>query len=248
MRWPTFAPITVSFNKEKLRDEIVSSQILTKGFVATSHLKDGKNFWDDNVHFQSPEFNKQKNIPLWRDESHQQLNDYTINTFKQVNLTTNSANSLETVWEGRHDNKDKIPLWIKYDYPWHYRTDVNLPYFKQIVDSLGLEYFTMIRIVYQTPPSIGLIHKDSGPNTNLNYYESGGIGITLNVSSGNGNLYFVDKQDQEQTLQEEVFDCWHFDDSVLHCTNEVSDLRLQIRIYGKHKEYQKLMDFSKAIY
>jgi len=246
--WPTFAPILINFDKEKLKKEIIESKILDKGSIATSHSKDGKNFWDNEINFQDEKFKKLKDVPLWADEKKDKILKKDINTFYQVNLTTFDHNQIADVWEGKHDNKSKIPLWIKYNHAWNFRSDVEMPYTQEVINSLNLEYFSMIRIVYQYPPSIGLIHKDSGPVTNFNYYESGGVGITLNISGGGGNLYFLDKSSKERYIDEDNTDSWHFDDGQLHCTSEVLSERIQIRIYGKHSNYKKLMNLDKAIY
>lgn len=246
--WPTFTPININFDQTKLKKEIIDSKILDHGVIATSHSKDGKNFWDNKNSFQDKKFEKLNDVPLWTDESKTEIIKKDINTFYQVNLTTFDKNQINDFWGGKHNNKTKIPLWIKYNYPWKFRSDVELPYIKEIVDSLELEYYSMIRIVYQLPPSIGLIHKDSGPVTNFNYYEGGGVGITLNVSGGGANLYFLDKNENECCINEENINAWHFDDSQLHCTSEVFSERIQIRIYGKHSDYKSLMNLTEAIY
>jgi hypothetical protein len=246
--WPIFAPITIKFDRERLKKEILNSKILDKGIIATSHSKDGKNFWNNEINFQGDKFKKLKNVPLWSDESKKELIKKDINTFYQVNLTKLDSDQINDVWEGKHNDKTKTPLWIKYNHAWNFRSDVDLPYTKEIINSLELEYFSMIRIVYQLPPSIGLIHKDSGPVTNFNYYESGGVGITLNVSGGGANLYFLDKNENECCIDEENTNAWHFNDGQLHCTSEVFSERIQIRIYGKHSDYKKIMNLDKAIY
>jgi len=247
-QWPLFAPIKISFDRERLKKEILYSKILNEGFLATSHLKDNKNFWDNGTNFKSQEFIKQLKVPLWSDENRQSLIKKDIDTFYQINLTEFSNEAITDVWEGKHQDKTKIPLWIKNDFSWKLRKDFQFPYLKKVLDSLGLNYFSMIRIVYQIPPSIGLIHKDSGPKTNLEYYNNGGVGITLNVSSGGGNLYFVNSQGQEITVDEDNICIWHFDDSALHCTNEVTSERIQIRIYGNHSNYRELMDLTGVIF
>jgi hypothetical protein len=246
-QWPIFAPINISFNKEQLYQEIINSKILDKGNIATSHLFNGKNYWDNSTNFNDEKFKKLKNVPLWTNEDHVELSRHEINTFYQVNLTTFSEDNLKTVWEGTFQNKNKIPLWIKYDYQWRYRSDVQLPYLESVVDSLGLDYFSMIRIVYQRPPSIGLVHKDSGINTNTEYYNQGGVNITLNVSSGGANLFFLDKEGKERHIDEANTLAWHFNDSTIHCTSEVTLPRIQIRIYGKHSNYTSLMNLSQSI-
>lgn len=247
-QWPTFAPINISFDKNKLYREIIKSNILKKGNIATTHILNGKNYWDNLINFKSKQFKKLKDVPLWVDENRSKLSKYKINTFYQVNISTFSENNLTTAWEGSFKDKDKTPLWIKYNQPWSYRSDVQLPYLQEVVNSLNLKYFSMIRIVYQQPPSIGLIHKDSGSKMNLDYYNSNGISITLNVSSGGANLYFLDKNNNECLIDEDNNYAWHFDDSVLHCTNEVLSDRIQIRIYGNYLNYKKLMNLNKAIY
>jgi hypothetical protein len=243
--WPIFAPINLSFDREKLKSEILNSGILEKGSIATSHKVDGKNFWDNKINFQNEKFKKLQDVPLWSDENKTELIKTNINTFCQVNLTTYDVDQITDMWEGKHENRSKIPLWIKNDFSWNFRSDVDLPYLQEVIRPLGLNYFSMIRIVYQMPPSIGLIHKDSGPKTNLDYYNQGGVGITLNVSSGGGNLYFIDSQGAEQSIDEENTPAWHFNDAALHCTDEIFSVRIQVRIYGNHNNYKSLMQDNK---
>lgn len=246
-QWPIFAPINIEFDRVRLYKEIVESSILKSGNIATSHRLNGKNYWDNSTNFQSEQFKKLKDVPLWTDENQVELSDYKIKTFYQVNVTTFFEDSLTTVWEGRLEDKTKIPLWIKYNFPWRFRSDINLPYLQQVVNCLGLEFVSMIRIVYQTPPSIGLAHKDSGPKTNLEYYNNNGVSITLNVSDGGANLFFVDRHGNEQCIDERRTFSWHFDDSVVHCTTEVISPRIQVRIYGKHSNYRSIMNLENSV-
>jgi hypothetical protein len=245
--WPIFAPINIKFDRTRLYKEITESLILERGNIATSHSLNGKNYWDNSDNFQSEQFKKLNDVPLWTNEHHTELSDYKIKTFYQVNVTTFSEDSLTTVWEGKLEDKTKVPLWIKYNFPWKFRSDINLPYLEQVIDDIGLNYVSMVRIVYQTPPSIGLAHKDSGPKTNLDYYDNNGVSITLNVSDGDANLFFVDRQGNEQFIDEKNTFSWHFDDSVIHCTTEVMSPRIQIRIYGNHSNYKSLMNLKYAI-
>lgn len=252
-QWPNFAPINITFDKEKMFNEIKQSGILKNIKVATTHAVDStdRGFWDNGVNFSSIEFEKQKDIPLWQGEGESRtLCPHKINTFYQVNMTTPDPeqNDLKDSWIGQHQTSNKTPLWVAFDKPWQYRTDCELPYLQSVVEQLGLEYVSMIRLVYQTPPSIGVIHRDSGPKTNGEYYANGGVTITLNVSSGGGNLYFIDNNGNERTIDEEAFSVWHFDDGRIHCTNEINSERVQVRIYGHHKYYKDLMDLSQAIY
>lgn len=248
---PLFAPLNYKFDQQKLLEEIEESGILNDLKVATTHKVEEKGFWDNKVNFTDPKFDKLKQIPYWDGEGPgKKLVSHAINTFYQVNLTTpnKDENDLSDSWVGEHQAKTKTPLWVALDHPWFFRTDCELPYLKSIVKSLGLEYASMIRIVYQKPPSIGLIHKDSGPKTNAAYYDNGGVTITLNVTGGGANLYFVDSAGKERKVDEDNLTAWHFDDSALHCTDEVTSERLQIRIYGKHKNYKDLMLLDKGIY
>lgn len=252
-QWPNFAPINITFDKQKLFDEIKNSGILTNIKVATTHAVDSsdRGFWDNGVNFTSEEFQKQRDVPLWEGEGEgRTLRPHKINTFFQVNMTTPNPeqNDLQDSWIGQHRTDNKTPLWVAFNYPWTFRTDYSLPYLQSVVEMLGLEYASMIRLVYQTPPSIGVIHRDSGPKTNSAYYNNGGVTITLNVSSGGGNLYFIDNDGNERTIDEDNIPVWHFDDGRIHCTNEITSERMQIRIYGKHKYYKDLMDLSQAIY
>jgi hypothetical protein len=243
-KWPIFAPIEINFDQAQLRDEIVLSNILTRSKIATTQQVDGKNFWDDHTHFKTTKFKKLKEVPLWNDK---ELTPHTIDTFHQVNVTTFDQDDLTDVWRGEHKTKTRIPLWIAEDYQWSYRSDYHLPYLESVINSIGLNYVSMVRIIVQDPPSIGLIHKDSGIKTNSTYYDGGGVNITLNVTTGGANLYFIDSDNIERHVDEDYTKAWHFNDGALHCTSEVTAQRIQIRIYGNHSNYKSIMDLNRAI-
>ncbi len=254
MGWPVFAPIDLDFNQEKLRTEIEQSGILQQSHVSTTSLKDGKPTWDDGIHFQSQQFADLNQVPYWTEKNGQKvLTDHTMNTFFQVNATylpeLEGSQNLDEMWKYTESSGDKkMPLWITYHQPWSFRTDFQLPYLREIVNQLGLDFVTVIRILTQVPPSIGLIHKDSGPKTNQEYYDKGGVSITLNVCSGGGNLFYINSGDEECTIDEGKYKAWHFDDGYLHCTNSVSSLRMQLRIYGQHRDYKDKMKLEAAVY
>jgi hypothetical protein len=248
MRIPKYAPIPIVYNQDQLKNEIIESGILNDGKIATSHIHDGKNYWDNNINFKAPIFEKLNQVPLWDSKEHNFVVQRGIDTFKQVNVTTHSDNNqIDEVWIHNNKVNYKVSKWVQYHRPWAYRTDYNLPYLQSVVEQFNLEFVSMIRIVYQTPPSIGLIHADNLPQVNDWFFKNEGVSITLNVSTGGARLYFLNNE-EEITIDEVNTPCWHFDDSVIHCTNEVKDERIQIRIYGKHKNYLNLMDLSHAIY
>ena len=250
--WPAYAPISLKFDKIKLFNEIKQSGILNNKKLTTPLSVDGKNFWDNGVNFKSEKFKKQTEVPLWdtTDETIT-LNKKDIDTYYEVNVTTPypAQNDLtpSDVWLIGTEYKSSKPLWIVNNHSWLYRTDFDLPYLKLIVNQLSLDYVSALRIIHQQPPSIGAIHRDSGPVTNATYFKNGGVSITLGVASGGANLYFIDSQGNERTIDEENVSVWHFDDAKLHCTNEVTSERIQIRIYGKHRSYKDLMILDKRI-
>lgn len=255
---PKYAPIRIEYDKSRLHKEIIESGIFQNGMIATSHIADGNNPldngidgnnpWDNGINFKSPKFKNQDKVPLWNNRDHNYIVERGINTFKQVNVTSHCEhNQIDEVWIHNERVQHKVSKWVQYHRPWSYRTDYDLPYLRSVVEQFNLEFVSMIRIIYQNPPSIGLIHVDNVKSINEWYYNNQGVTITLNVSSGGANLYFL-QDDKEITIDESNISCWHFDDSVLHCTDEVSSERIQIRIYGKHNNYLNLMDLSHAIY
>lgn len=254
MDWPVFAPIKLDFDQQRLRAEIVSSGILVHSHVSTTTLVGGRPRWDDGVHFKSERFKDHSKVPYWQSNGpNKKLTEAQLGTFLQVNATyceaAGAAQNYPEMWqEAPYTNGVRYPLWLIYDQPWQFRTDFSLPYLQEIVVGLGLEYVSTIRILTQTPPSIGLVHKDSGPNTNLDYYSKGGVSITLNVASGGAHLYFLNSKNEECFIDEAHHKAWHFNDGFLHCTDSTSSLRMQIRIYGRHRNYLAEMDRVRAIW
>ena len=242
-QFPAFAPIDFSFDQDKLRAEIMVSGIFADNQIATSATK------HDSI-FSGADFSDHENIPYWDGDSPQKnLTKHSVNTFFQVSATSyKDYPDIGEHWQDIGDGRGKLPLWIAYHRPWQFRKDFNLPYLEHVVKSLGLDFVSMVRIVNQHPPSIGLIHKDSGRNLNRSYFEDGGVSITLNVSTGGAKLFFLNSNDVEFTVAEEELKAWHFDDSFLHCTDNVKSERIQIRVYGKHTNYIGKMLMNSAIW
>ena len=104
------------------------------------------------------------------------------------------------------------------------------------------------RQILQSPPSIGVIHADSGKKMNQQYYADGNGSITINVLAGGANLW-VETDTGEKMIDESKWKVWHFDDSNPHCTTETKSRRIQLRVFGKLKsDYKTFLDFEHAIY
>jgi hypothetical protein len=162
-----------------------------------------------------------------------------------LNLTylPEKEKSQKESWEGKFENNDRLPLWIKYTSPWSWREDLQISYTKSIIELLPIEYPLTVRCILQEPPSIGVVHKDSGPQTNKMFYDKGFCSITLNIADGGANLWIQDyRTGKKFMIDESKHKAWHFDDACLHCTTEVKSQRIQLRVFAKlNKPYLKLL-------
>jgi hypothetical protein len=219
-----FRPIEFDFNQQCVYDDLIDMNIFDKGFLATVNYNDGRSKWDQGGYF-----NEYSDVVHY-DEDHNIIKG-SYNTFVTYNFThipgidETKDNSFINTSDGRK------PVWHVYDEAWEWKKDTP-EYLKNIVSEFNLEYVSCVRLVGQSPPSKGIVHVDAGYKDNFKYYKNGGVSITLNVSDGGGHLqYRVGEEIFE--VDESMYKCWHFDDSVPHCTTEIYSPRIQIRIFGK---------------
>lgn len=254
---PAWAPIKYDFDQFKIKEELLQNHILEKSIIATTSFNEDQNsIWDPAGNIFSEEiFKKQKLIHHYVDDKDSALRTLvrgSYNTFQMLNLTYQPelADSQQESWQGSLKNNDRMPLWIKYQRPWSWRPDLNIPYTKQIIEKLPMDFFLTVRCIVQSPPSIGVVHKDAGTKMNTAFFENGFGSVTLNICAGGTNLWFLSSRDgKKYQIEESNHKCWHFDDSNLHCTSESTGLRIQLRVFGKlNKPYLEFLDLTKAIY
>ena len=252
---PIWASITHDFDQERAKAELLSNDIFTNSIVATTdYNEEGNSRWDpDGTAFPEDIFSKHKLINHYVTENgERKLVTGEYNTFRMLNLTylPDDAKSKVQAWEGKFENNDRVPLWVKYPVPWAWREDLNIPYVKSIIEALPIEYPLTVRCVIQQPPSIGVVHKDSGPKTNEAFFKDGFGSITLNIAHGGAHLWFVNYRTGEKfQLDETRHKAWHFDDACVHCTTEVSDIRIQLRIFAKlSKPYEEFLNKDGIIF
>jgi len=240
--FPVWAKIDHEFDQLRIKNELLSNNIFSKSMIATTNYVNGKSIWDqDKNFFSEDEFQNHQRIPHYKIENNEKvLVPGEINTFNMLNLTElpdKPKSSLDS-WEGSLKNNDRIPLWIKYSHEsWNWRSDLDIPYTKEVINSLPIEYVLTVRCIIQSPPSIGVVHRDSGPITNQEFFKKGYGSITLNISDGGANLYFINHKNQQKfRVNESKHKAWHFDDSCIHCTSEVQSERIQLRVFAKLKK------------
>lgn len=219
-----FKPINFDFDQKRLYKDLIDSNIFDNSFLATVIYTEGRSKYDKDGFFLD------YNDVVHYDENGKLING-NYNTFVTYNFThlqdveeTNDNSFVETA-------KGRRPVWHVYDKPWSWKD--NTPnYLKEVVEDLNLSYVSCVRLVGQTPPSKGIVHVDSDYKDNLRYFKNGGCSITLNVSSGGGHLQYR-VGEQLYTVDESEHKCWHFNDSMPHCTTEIFNPRIQIRVFGK---------------
>lgn len=113
---------------------------------------------------------------------------------------------------------------------WSWRDDVEVPYLKELVESLQFEELHSVRIMVLPAGSIGLVHVDSTDTYYLN-----NISVTLNVNSGGSPIIF---KRGESTYSVEEPGAFLFQDNCPHGVPRVYQDRVQVRINGRpNKEF-----------
>lgn len=133
------------------------------------------------------------------------------------------------------DNKQNGMFFYRYRHNWTWQEEYLNSYTRQVVESLPWEYVQLVRLIVMWPNSIGQTHADGKQGPLLRYYEQGHATITFNVSTGGGQLYYVDC-DGESKVCDNTEKIWHFDDSCVHGVSRIIDEpRYQLRVWGKLK-------------
>lgn len=219
-----FAPIDIDFDQQKVYNALMQMNIFDKSFLATVIYNNGRSKYDQDGFF--PEYND-----VIHYNEHKDIVDAKYNTFVTYNFThlpgiteTENQSFVDTP-EGRK------PIWHVYNNQWQWKDDTPIE-LRNLVDLLDLDYVSCVRLVGQTPPSKGIVHVDADYKDNVRYYKNGGVSITFNISDGGGNLQYRTPQGLE-TVDENKYKCWHFNDALPHCTTEITSPRIQIRVFGK---------------
>ena len=221
-----FKPLDFDFNQEKIYNDLMAMNIFDKSFLATVIYADGRSKYDKDGYFEDYQ-------DVIHYDENRQLVKQNFNTFVTYNLThipgvkETDADSFVDTPTGRK------PIWQVYNTEWKWKDDTPQS-LKNTITALDLEWVSCVRLVGQTPPSKGIVHADASYKDNFKYFKNNGVAITLNISDGGGHLkYRVGNELIE--VDESKYKSWHFDDSMPHCTTEISSPRIQIRIFGKRK-------------
>ena len=243
---PVFAPLKnqIDFSEHKIVEELLSNDIDKHSVLATTTFEDGQSRWKGVMSFEDEKFAKTKDVIHYEGSDDSRSIVRGMDTFWMTNLTYHDERSRYESW----DYQRTIPLWVEHQQPWKFRDDLNIPYTITVIEQLPFEYVTTVRCILQSPPSIGVIHADSGKKMNQQYYADGNGSITINVLAGGANLW-VETDTGEKMIDESKWKVWHFDDSNPHCTTETNSRRIQLRVFGKLKsDYKTFLDFEHAIY
>ena len=221
-----FQPIDVDFDQQSLYDDLMSTNMFDKSFLATVIYTEGRSNYDKDGYFE-------KYDDVTHYDENRKLIENKYKTFVNYNFThipgipaTNDTCYLDTF-------RGRSPIWHVYDTAWQWKTDTPTSLI-DIIGKFDLDYVSCVRLVGQTPPSKGIVHADARYRDNLLYFRNGGVAITLNVSDGGGHLQYR-VGDQMHEVDESKYKCWHFDDSMPHCTTEIFSPRVQIRVFGRKK-------------
>lgn len=219
-----FEPIDFNFDQKQIYSDLMKMDIFDKSFLATVIYNNGRSKYDQDGFFDARDdvthYNENKEVVNGK-----------FNTFVTYNFT-HIPGIDETEDKSFVDTPDgRKPIWHVYNTPWQWKDDTPES-LKTVVEGLGLEYISCVRLVGQTPPSKGIVHVDAEYKDNVRYYRQGGVSITLNVTDGGGNLQFRSPQGLE-TVDESKHKVWHFNDALPHCTTEINSPRIQVRVFGK---------------
>ena len=170
--------------------------------------------------------------------------------FKSINLTylPERPDSINMQFYKDENSQLRSFLFLPDD-NWRWRPDSEAEIFKTFVEQFNLEKIHLVRLIYLSPPAVGGVHIDASESAMKKYYNlRHGVSLTVNLLAGGGQLHFR-VHDQVKNSDQGV-DIWHFNPSVPHAVGNVTQKRIQLRIFGslKNEHYLERLDLEKAIW
>jgi hypothetical protein len=107
---------------------------------------------------------------------------------------------------------------------WVWRDDIDAPYLRQLVESLPIGRLLCVRLIALRPGNAGSVHNDDYAGL---YYPTGARSVTLNLSSGGGDLQ-IWHNDQHYTVSD--YPAFIFRDDCWHGVSTVRSNRIQMRV------------------
>lgn len=231
---PIYSPLVADFDfdKERLIAEI-DSLLVQHAQERTLPFENGRSVYD-------PE----GLLKIADDADLNNTSKYTLNeqgaripvlgkfkTYNVFNLTYLEEEPESLIDIYRADDPKKQIFWHTYKKPFTWRKELDGTAIKKAVEQFPWEYIQGVRLIYMQPPSIGQIHRDSHPLSNLKYYKAGFASISFNIDHGGGVLNYLDGKEQRSV--DNNVKIFHFNDSVPHGVTPIINNRYQLRMWGK---------------
>lgn len=221
-----------SFDQNQLIEEI-DQLIATKAEERTLPFENGRSVYDqEGILKIASDDELNDTTKYYVNEQGQRVKvEGKMKTYHVFNLTylPEEPESLIDIY--RQDDPEKKIFWHTYRQPFTWRTELENTYIKKCVEQFPWAYIQGVRLVYMTPPSIGQVHRDSHPRSNLRYFKDGFASITLNIDHGGGVLKYI-FNGKEYSVDNNV-KIFHFNDSVPHGVTPITSNRYQLRMWGK---------------
>lgn len=233
--FPIYAPLSSEFDYDK--DKIVSElrELIKDGEQErTLPFENGKSIYDQSGL-----------LKIANQEDLENTTKYTLDkqgnripvagkfrTYHVFNLTYLPEEPDSYIDIYRNDDPEKQIFWHTYKKPFTWRDSLQGTETKRYVEQFPWEYIQGVRVIHMSPPSIGQIHRDSHPISNYKYFRDGFASITFNLEPGGGVLNYLDKDNQQQSIDNNV-KIFHFNDSVPHGVTPITTDRYQLRVWGK---------------
>jgi hypothetical protein len=204
---PRFIKLKFPFDKERLRQEVLSCESKFRDIPANREGVRGRPFdlvprelYDEITYFDGQTVVKGR-LPSWRGLSFTHI--------PGVERSLGGSNVLRTQ-----------------DARWEFRTDLTFDYLKSLIKVFGFSELQNIRAMVLDPPGFGPVHIDLAPTSN--YYEQH-VSVTLSIDDG-GQPLAAFWDGEYHHLSE---DCFVFRDDCWHGVGIVTRRRIQVRINGR---------------
>lgn len=245
MSLPVYAPSTIQFDAQLLKDEI--SEHLLDQVLVNAIPTNPESLYSPSFEIAGLADIRDTTHAIWNPTTgERQYVKKAINSYETINLTY-LPNIKESGYRNSFVENGKQIFFREYDpKSWRWREDLKTPYIRQVVEQLGFSQVTQVTCIIMRPPAIGLVHRDI--YSNKNFYKNGFGSLSIIVTSGGAHLV-IDVNGQRVPVKADG-SIYHFDDSFMHGLTRTQDVRYAYRIFGliDREKYLSHLDLTEAIW
>jgi len=227
-KWPVYAPLKVKFDADRFRHEILGTESHWKSLAPDRYFAGEpkffrvapQNYYDDCEYVDSADGHKFRS---------------GRNTWRGISLRHDPGNAATKLGSNRYRLTSGH---------WQWDSTYDIPYVREIVQSLPYETLEVVRVMSIDPPGFGPAHVD-WPDDKI-WEERDLVSTTFTIDYGGVHM----QAKYEGKIFQTDAPVFLFKDSVPHGVSPVTHRRIILRVHGKAdpSRYLPLIDTENSIW